>query len=250
MSNGSKPLTQRDKMKALWEQHPQNSRTRKMLESRCLAHVIIPMEPQCEVRTFNGPQLCKRHAAAVAALRKVPEYRKPKPLPVDPQVREANRKVIELQNETLRLKSEIQRLKQIKEPEAQPKPKPERPTAGHVYFLLSDNLVKIGWASDLDARLKAYSPGARLLAVMPGTRADEKRMHKKFGDLKTNRNEWFTYHPRVMEEVERIVREHGDPPRDLNEPMQTKRIVGPRLTNYIGGDRRVLAAGRTQVVRG
>lgn len=108
-------------------------------------------------------------------------------------------------------------------------PKPERPTDGHVYFLLSDNLVKIGWASNLDARLKAYSPGARLLAVMPGTKQDESRMHKKFGDLKTNRREWFTYHPRVMEEVERIVREHGDPPRDLNEPMQTKRIVGPRL---------------------
>ena len=113
---------------------------------------------------------------------------------------------------------------------------------GHIYFLLSDNLVKIGWASDLDARLKAYSPGARLLAVMPGTKQDEGRMHKKFGDLKTNRREWFTYHPRVMEEVERIVREHGQPPRELNEPMQTKRIVGPRLDRPI--QRRARSLGK------
>lgn len=119
-------------------------------------------------------------------------------------------------------------LQEERRPERESKKRPAK-TDGHVYFLLSDNLVKIGWASDLDARLKAYSPGARLLAVMPGMKQDEGRMHKKFGDLKTNRREWFTYHPRVMEEVERIVREHGDPPRDLNEPMQTKRIVGPRL---------------------
>lgn len=110
----------------------------------------------------------------------------------------------------------------------QPKPKP-RTLDGHVYLLLSDNLVKIGWTSDLDRRLKEYSPGARILAVMPGTKKDEGRLHRKFGDLKTNRREWFTYHPRVMEEVERIIREHGDPPRDLNEPMTTTRIVGPRL---------------------
>lgn len=115
------------------------------------------------------------------------------------------------------------------------RPKRDRPprkqpvTDGHVYFLLSDNLVKIGWTGDVDRRLSEYGPGARILAVMPGTRKDEGWMHRKFSDLRTNRREWFSYHPRVMEEVERIVTEHGEPPRDLNEPMVTKRIVGPRL---------------------
>lgn len=123
-----------------------------------------------------------------------------------------------------------------------------RDVDGHVYFLLSDNLVKIGWASDLDQRMKAYSPGARILAVMPGTRQDETRMHRKFADLKGNRREWFTYHPRIMEEVERIVAEHGDPPRDLNEPMVTKRIVGPRLNQYVGGPGR--GQGSARIVRG
>ena len=103
---------------------------------------------------------------------------------------------------------------------------------GHIYFLLSDNAVKIGWTSDLDQRMKSYSPGTKILAVMPGARKDETRLHRKFSHLRTNRREWFAYSPQVMEEVERIVREHGDPPRDLNEPMTTARIVGPRLNNY------------------
>lgn len=113
-----------------------------------------------------------------------------------------------------------------------PKPEPKPLAEGHVYFLLSDSVVKIGWTSDLDERMRAYSPGARILAVMPGTKADESRLHKKFGHLKTNRREWFAYSPQVMEEVERVVREHGDPPRELNEPVSTARIVGPRLTSY------------------
>ena len=112
------------------------------------------------------------------------------------------------------------------------RPKPQRPERGHIYFLLSDNAVKIGWTSDLEQRMKSYSPGTKILAVMPGARKDETRLHRKFAHLRTNRREWFAYSPQVMEEVERIVKEHGDPPRDLNEPVTTTRIVGPRLTNY------------------
>lgn len=107
--------------------------------------------------------------------------------------------------------------------------KQKQPVDGYIYFLLSDNLVKIGWASDLDARMKAYSPGARILAVKPGTKQDEGRLHKKFAHLKTNRREWFTYSPQVMEEVERTTKAHGSPPRELNEPMATAKAVGPRL---------------------
>lgn len=109
------------------------------------------------------------------------------------------------------------------------------PTEGFVYFLLSDGAVKIGWTSELDQRLKQYSPGARILAVKPGTKADESALHKKFAHIKTHRKEWFSYSPQVMEEVQRTIREHGEPPRDINEPLTATRIVGPRLDNYIGG---------------
>lgn len=103
-------------------------------------------------------------------------------------------------------------------------------TEGQVYFLQSDSAVKIGWTTDLDQRMKSYSPGAKILAVMPGTRKDETRLHRKFAHLRTNRREWFSYSPQVMEEVARVVKEHGDPPRDLNEPMTTAKVVGPRLS--------------------
>ena len=107
--------------------------------------------------------------------------------------------------------------------------KRETPSEGFVYFLLSDGAVKIGWTSGLDQRLKQYSPGARILAVKPGTKADEGKLHKKFAHLKTHRKEWFSHSPQVMEEVQRTIREHGEPPRDINEPMVTTTIVGPRL---------------------
>lgn len=139
----------------------------------------------------------------------------------------------------------VAEMKDIKFP---PESKPK--TEGHVYFLLSDNAVKIGWTSDLEQRMKSYSPGTKILAVMPGTRKDETRMHRKFAHLRTNRREWFAYAPQVMEEVDRIVKEHGDPPRNLNEPMTTTRVVGPRLTNYIGGDRHPYGTARAKTVRG
>lgn len=233
MTEGSRPQTQREKMKALWEAQPNQKRYRRLTDQTCVVDLIVDGAEPCKARVFTGPLLCAEHAGTVARLRKVREYRRPEPLPVDPQVSEANRKVFALQNETLRLKREIQRLKAIKDPDpTSEKPKRTAPEEGHVYLLLSDNLVKIGWASDLDARMKQYSPGARILAVMPGTKKDETRLHRKFSDLKANRREWFTYHPRLMEEAERIVKEHGEPPRELNEPMQTRRVVGPRLDNY------------------
>lgn len=106
---------------------------------------------------------------------------------------------------------------------------------GVVYFLRSNGFVKIGWTSDLDSRLKQYDPDARVLATKPGTRADERFLHKKFDHLRTHRREWFAMAPQVMEEIQRTVREHGEPPRDINEPVSVHRIVGPRLDNYIGG---------------
>lgn len=119
--------------------------------------------------------------------------------------------------------------KRLQEERTPRKVKRPTDTEGQVYFLQSDNAVKIGWTSDLEQRMKSYSPGAKILAVMPGTRKDETRLHRKFAHLRTNRREWFAYSPQVMEEVGRIVKEHGEPPRDLNEPMTTAKIVGPRL---------------------
>ena len=164
--------------------------------------------------------LCKKHLRYVARVAGyVPRHE------VEQQARRmAEADIFELERKIRWRQETIDHLKA----EAKRKRSPQ-PTDGHIYFLLSDSIVKIGWTSDLERRLKEYSPGARVLAVMPGTRKDETRLHRKFAHLRTNRSEWFAYSPQVMEEVERIVKEHGGPPRELNEPVTTKRIVGPRL---------------------
>lgn len=211
--------------------------------SACRWHMLVPFETTpCDLPphfTHTGPPaaLCIKHRQEIAkdlgwvsrdqARRNVEE-----------RAERVSRTMLAQKDET------IAHLRKWLQEERRPEPPKAKatPVEGTVYVLLSDNLVKIGWASDLDARMKAYSPGARILAVMPGTKADETKLHRKYADLKTNRREWFTYHPRVMEEVERIVREHGQPPRELNEPMQTQRIVGPRLDRPI--QRRARSRGK------
>ena len=168
----------------------------------------------------SGLNLCVKHLRYIARCAGyVPQHK------VDRMARR------QAESDVARLNSKVAFLEGALRAERE-KPKRERPEHGHIYFLLSDNAVKIGWTSDLEQRMKSYSPGTKILAVMPGARKDETRLHRKFSHLRTNRREWFAYSPQVMEEVERIVKEHGDPPRDLNEPVTTTRIVGPRLTNY------------------
>ena len=45
---------------------------------------------------------------------------------------------------------------------------------GEIYFVRTGSgLVKVGWTSDLESRLRAYGPATELLALYPGTRNDE-----------------------------------------------------------------------------
>lgn len=188
---------------------------------------------ECRKSRENGIKLCAYHATELAkAIGWQPKPRKPRNLWEERQLEQKLKTALQVRNDELSaeiadLKQEIRELHSMSPRER--RKRKAAATEGTVYFLLSDNLVKIGWTSDLDRRMKEYSPGARILAVMPGKRSDETRLHRKFADLRGNRNEWFTYHPRIMEEVERVIAAHGEPPRDLNEPMVTKRIVGPRL---------------------
>lgn len=135
----------------------------------------------------------------------------------------------------------------------QPEPKPERkkpPVDGIVYFLRVGGYIKIGWTSNLEKRMRGYQPDTILLAVKPGTRKDERALHRKFSYLKTHGREWFPLAPQIMEEVERTVADHGNPPVVDFSARKAKRIVGPRLTNYIGGDRRPYGHVSGNVVRG
>lgn len=66
-------------------------------------------------------------------------------------------------------------------------------TNGTLYFIRLDDKIKIGWTSSLGQRLHSYPPHAQLLVDQPGTRADERDLHRTFKPSRAAGREW--YHP-------------------------------------------------------
>ena len=100
----------------------------------------------------------------------------------------------------------------------------DNPVVGHVYYALIDGLVKIGYATDVTQRMRAYPPTARLLAVEPGTLHTESQRHDQFRAYLARGREWFRDVPELREWVEQVRAEHGNP-RHLEH-----RWTGPRDT--------------------
>lgn len=130
------------------------------------------------------------------------------------------------------------------------KARKQAPVDGTVYFLRVGGYIKIGWTSNLEKRMRQYQPDTQLLACKPGTRKEEHRLHRKFAHLKTHGREWFPLAPQITEEVEQTIADHGAPPVVDFSARKAKRIVGPRLAQPIGGDRRPYGVGPVKVVRG
>lgn len=78
-----------------------------------------------------------------------------------------------------------------------------RKTDGLVYFIRFGGLVKIGWTSDLDQRMKEV-PNEEILGTVPGTMDDEKRCHIAFAHLRV-KGEWFRPEPELMEFIADVV---------------------------------------------
>lgn len=107
------------------------------------------------------------------------------------------------------------------------------PKQGIVYMIRPSNgaFVKIGWTSDLSRRLREYPPDTPVLAVMPGTMADEQRLHKRFAHLRSARREWYpAVAPQIVEQVRSIVAKHGPAPT-YEEVMGDE--TGVPMTNRI-----------------
>jgi hypothetical protein len=74
---------------------------------------------------------------------------------------------------------------------------------GRIYFVQAgdDGPIKIGFAQHLETRLaglRTDSPVPLVLRCsLPGTRADEKAMHRRFGDFWL-RGEWFNPEPALV----------------------------------------------------
>lgn len=85
-----------------------------------------------------------------------------------------------------------------------------------VYFIgTDDGLVKIGHTTQLHLRKGKFGPGwARVLAVVPGTRADESAMHELHSAHLAHGREWFYPHPDLIAHIDEIRERYGVPPTD------------------------------------
>lgn len=71
-------------------------------------------------------------------------------------------------------------------------------TPGWIYFLELDEKIKVGWTSDLEQRMKAYPPHAKFILKYPGTRADERDLHRTLRLSLVAGREWYSRTPQVL----------------------------------------------------
>jgi hypothetical protein len=116
----------------------------------------------------------------------------------------------------------------------QPKPEPvEREEM--IYYVEYAEHIKIGWTTNLERRLKRnFKPGGVLLAVHPGSRADEAKLHKRFAAYRTHGKEWYGKMPSLVHHIDLVKKEHGEPPALTIGPDPVG-IPQPREKQYVGG---------------
>ena len=103
----------------------------------------------------------------------------------------------------------------------------KRSHVGWVYFVRVGDRIKVGHAVDLSRRIKAYPPDSVLLAVMPGSRADEAALHQELTPWRTAGREWYQSSSGVMRRIEAVLRQHGTPPSLDPKPWDTDYVDPP-----------------------
>ena len=101
---------------------------------------------------------------------------------------------------------------EVKPPVEKPKRSAQRnrrTTMGLVYFMRFGRLIKIGYTTNLQSRIKSLGPD-EVLATIPGTMIDEERIQHQFGACWLGR-EMFEPSSDLMEYIESIRESH--PPR-------------------------------------
>lgn len=81
---------------------------------------------------------------------------------------------------------------------------------GFVYYIRMGDLIKIGYASNISRRMRAYPPSAELLAAHPGTIELEKSIHADFHAFLRRGREWFEPHQSVMAHIASVREKFGD----------------------------------------
>jgi hypothetical protein len=92
---------------------------------------------------------------------------------------------------------------------------------GFVYFILHGDQIKIGHSIDPATRAKSLSlRPSDVIAVIEGTQALERSLHKKFSEHRIGNTEWFHDCPEIREHI----RTFGQP---LTRHHRSRKNVGP-----------------------
>lgn len=93
---------------------------------------------------------------------------------------------------------------------------------GIVYFIQSQQLVKIGTTTDVVRRMNAFSvPHITLLAAEPGYKRRERELHLQFADLRVNRREWFRLEGPLVDHINAIRASHALPAIQVDKIPET-----------------------------
>ncbi|WP_328336758.1 GIY-YIG nuclease family protein [Streptomyces violaceus] len=85
-----------------------------------------------------------------------------------------------------------------------------------VYYVLRGKYVKIGTTANLRERMRDLMPDA-VLAVEPGGRVLERRLHGHFARIRYSRDrEYFLLTDELQEHIDAVIAKHGPPPPDLS----------------------------------
>ena len=100
-----------------------------------------------------------------------------------------------------------------------------------IYYVQVGGHIKIGWTGRLEQRMRSYPPNSVLLALHPGSRADERNLHKRFAVHRSHGHEWYPLVPVILDHIKRVVAEHGQPPAITfgARPVEV-RITRPKST--------------------
>lgn len=109
---------------------------------------------------------------------------------------------------------------------------------GDIYFLALDDKVKVGWTSNLEQRMKSYPPHSRLIVTYPGSRADERDLHRTLATSRVAGREWYERTPHIMATIRdaqlRLDRQHAAEAeerrleREAARPPAPPAVVVPR----------------------
>ena len=115
-----------------------------------------------------------------------------------------------------------------------------RKQPGTIYYVRVDEKIKVGWTGGhLWGRLKAYPPHMKLLADHPGTRGDERDLHRSFAPSRASGREWYYATPELLAHIDGVIRSQCITAEELERRRQETLSKLPRPIGRAAGPARL-----------